>query len=357
MEPLRVALVGYGLAGSTFHAPLMRSCGLQITSVVTGDDARGAQVRRDLPEATVLPEVSRLWERAEQHDLVVIATDNRSHAPLARAAVDHRLPVVVDKPLAVSAAEAAGVVTAARSAQVPLTVFQNRRWDSDQLTLRRLMGAGTMGQVLRYESRFERWRPVLDPAKWRESTPADEGGGLLLDLGSHLVDQALQLFGPVTSVYAEVTAHRGGADDDVFVALTHEAGTRSHLWAGAMTGAPGPRLRVLGSDAALVVSELDGQEQALRDGRLPVDDTWGREPAGGAVLRRGAQSEAVTSERGRWDLFYPGVAAMVRDGAPPPVDPHGAVETLVVLEAARASAASGVVVRMRLPEDPAPPRG
>jgi predicted dehydrogenase len=180
----------------------------------------------------------------------------------------------------------------------------------------------------------------------REALPAEQCGGLLLDLGSHVVDQALHLFGPARSVYAEVDARRGVADDDVFVALEHVSGVRSHLWAGALAGAPGPRLRVLGSRGAYVIGPLDGQEDVLvRDGRLPdggwaePEDSWGR-------LARGTQSRVVPSERGRWDLFYPAVASAVRGEGRVPVEPGDAVRTLEVLEAARRSAASRAVVTL-----------
>jgi predicted dehydrogenase len=168
-------------------------------------------------------------------------------------------------------------VTRAERAGVLLSVFQNRRWDSDQLTLRRLMAEGALGTITRYESRFERWRPEPDPAKWREARPPEQGGGVLLDLGSHLVDQALVLFGPATHTYAEVNARRRvSGDDDVFIALRHASGTISHLWASAVAPSPGPRLRVQGTAGGFLVSGLDPQEAALRAGARPdTASEWG----------------------------------------------------------------------------------
>jgi len=254
--------------------------------------------------------------------------------------------VVVDKPLALTSAEAAGLVDAASAARVPLTVFQNRRWDSDQLTLRRLVQDGVLGTVLRYESRFERWRPQPRADSWREALPAAAGGGLLLDLGSHLVDQALQLFGPALRVYAEIDSRRGVSDDDVFVAVEHVTGVRSHLWAGALAGAPGPRLRVLGSAGAFVVDPLDGQEDQLRaSGHLPVGGLEVAPQSYGRLVR-GDLVEPVASERGRWDLFYPAMAAAVAGLGPVPVDPADAVRTLELIEAARLSAAEHRVVAL-----------
>jgi predicted dehydrogenase len=344
---LRVAIIGYGLSGRVFHAPLIAATpGLTVTSVVTASPERQAEVARDHPAARTLSSPDRLWER-DDHDLVVLATPNDTHLPLATAAIDHGLPVVVDKPLAVTAARAEQLVGRAQSAGVLLTVFQNRRWDADHLTLRRLLAGGHLGEVYRYESRFERWRPVPKAGSWRETLAPEQGGGLLLDLGSHLVDQALTLFGPVTEVYAEVDARRGlAAEDDVFIALRHVSGTISHLRASAVTAAPGPRLRVLGSEAGFVLTRLDSQEDRLRAGERPdtVPD-WGEEPeAHRGRLVTGDASVPVPGERGDWPQFYALLAAAVRDGGPPPVDPLDAVAALHVLEHARSSAATRATI-------------
>ena len=192
-----VALLGYGLAGSVFHAPFISTTpGLRLSVIVTGNEERREQVGREHPGVEVVGTADEVWERAAELDLAVIATPNKSHLPLGLAALEAGLAVVVDKPLALNAAEARSLVDAAAEHGLMLTAFQNRRWDGDFLTLRRLLDANELGRVHRFESRFERWRPQLGDG-WRERTPAAEGGGLLLDLGSHLVDQAVQLFGPV----------------------------------------------------------------------------------------------------------------------------------------------------------------
>jgi scyllo-inositol 2-dehydrogenase (NADP+) len=355
MPELRLAIIGYGLAGSVFHAPLIAATpGLCVAAIVTSNEQRQAQARREHPEAHLLHGSEALWELADELDGVVIATANDSHVELAMRAIDRGLATVVDKPLAPSARDAQRLVAHAQAQHTLLTVFQNRRWDSDQLTLARLIAEGALGQVLRYESRFERWRPEARPGAWRERSTPEQGGGLLLDLGSHLVDQALSHFGPVSAVYAEIASLRGTpADDDVFIALTHSSGTISHLHASALTAAPGPRLRVLGSEAALIVRELDSQEERLRAGQRP--DTaadWGAEPAHAhSRLITGEQSVPLVPERGAWQRFY----ELFRDamdahsqGQEPslPVDPHDAVEALLVLDAARRSAAEHCVIRL-----------
>jgi scyllo-inositol 2-dehydrogenase (NADP+) len=338
----RVALIGYGLAGSVFHGPLIDATpGLELATVVTGDPGRSAAARERYPGVTVEADPGAVFGRASEHGLVVVATPNDAHAPLAARAIEAELPVVVDKPLAPTATAARGLVEIAEGREVPLTVFHNRRWDSDQLTLRRLIAEGRLGEVRRYESRFERWRPQPRGDAWRETASPEQGGGVLLDLGTHLVDQALVLFGPVREVHGEVEHRHGGpADDDAFIALEHESGVRSHLWMSTVAPAPGPRLRVAGSEAGFVVEGLDGQEDALRSGARPDGDDWGTEPESNwGRLVRGEESEPVPSADGDWPAFYARLAAALDGGGPLPVDPRDAVRVIEILERARANRA------------------
>jgi predicted dehydrogenase len=329
MGDLRAAIIGYGLAGSVFHAPLIDATpGLAVAAIVTGNAERQAEAGAAHPGARVVPDADALFERAGDIDLVVVATPNATHAPLALRALEAGLPVVVDKPLAPTAAAARELVDRAAELGLLLTVFHNRRWDSDFLTLRRLIAEGALGEVVRFESRFERWRPEPKAGAWREETSPEDGGGLLLDLGVHLVDQATVLFGEVSEVHAEIEHRRGGvADDDVFLALRHSSGTISHIWASVIAAAPGPRMRVLGDRAAYVIDELDGQEAALRSGTEPAEQ-WGR-------LHRSDGSEALRSEPGAWPVFYRDLERAIREGGEPPVDPRDGVAALEVLEEAR----------------------
>jgi scyllo-inositol 2-dehydrogenase (NADP+) len=345
---LRVAIVGYGLSGRFFHAPLIAATeGLAVATVVTSNADRQAVVTTEHPAARVVTSADELWA-GPAHDLVVVATPPDAHAELAMRAIERGIPVVVDKPIAPNAGEAEALVERAERAGSLLTVFQNRRWDSDHLTLKRLIDDDRLGAVIRYESRFERWRPAPDASAWREADGPAAGGGQLLDLGSHLVDQALQLFGPATHIYAEVDARRGSpGDDDAFIAL-RLSGVISHLRISAVTAAPGPRLRVLGTKSSYVIEHLDSQEDRLRAGQRPdtVPD-WGVEPASHwGRLVTGEDSTPVASEPGDWPRFYSQLAGAIPGDGSIPVDPRDAIEALRVLDAARRSAAERIVIEL-----------
>ncbi|MEU6252055.1 Gfo/Idh/MocA family oxidoreductase [Streptomyces sp. NPDC047043] len=351
--PLRVGLVGYGLAGSVFHAPLIAATeGLVLDTVVTSNPERQEQARAGFPDVRVAATPDELFDRAAELDLVVVASPNKTHVPLATTALKAGLPVVVDKPIAGTAAEARELSALAEERGLLLSVFQNRRWDNDFLTLQQLLAEGELGDVWRFESRFERWRPQ-PKGGWRESGDPAEIGGLLYDLGSHLVDQALVLFGPVTTVYAESDIRRPGAeaDDDTFIALTHANGVRSHLYATATTAQLGPRFRVLGSQAGYVKYGLDPQEAALRAGDRPGPE-WGREPeslygrlgAGESPLTGGGTP--VSTLPGDYPSYYAAVTRALNDDGPNPVTALEAAAALDVLEAARRSARDGVAVTL-----------
>jgi scyllo-inositol 2-dehydrogenase (NADP+) len=348
MSQLKVALMGYGVAGEHFHGPLIHATpGLELTAIVTSNAERATRAAERYPAASVIAP-DEIWKTAGSYDLAVVATANASHLSLGLAALQAGLPLVVDKPLATSANEAQQLVVAAADAGRLLTVFQNRRWDSDFLALRKLLDAGELGTVYRYESRFERWRPTPKPG-WRESGDPAAGGGLLTDLGSHLVDQAIFLFGPVSEVFATLDRRRPGVEveDDAFIALNHVSGERSTLWVSAVAAQLGPRLRVLGSKAAYVVDGLDGQEDALRAGGDPTSADWGVEsPGRWGKLIVGDEERPIPRGPGAYPAFYQGVRDAITMRGPAPVDPRDAVATLRVLDAARRSAEHAEVVRL-----------
>lgn len=348
-DPKRVALIGYGLAGSVFHAPLIAAtAGLRLTTIVTSDAERRAQARRDFPDARIVARAEELWSGAGDLDLVVVATPNRTHAPLARAAIEAGIAVAVDKPFATSAAEGRAIAAEARRRGVLLTVFQNRRWDGDFLTVQRLVRQGALGTPIVLESSFERWRP--EPrGGWKDRADPGDATGVLFDLGSHLIDQALVLLGPVRTVYAELRCVRAGSAvvDDAFVALVHAAGARSHLHASLVTAQPGPRFRVLGTAGAYVKHGLDPQEERLRAGARPSSG-WGEEPPDrwGAV-GAGERVERVATEPGAYPAFYGMLATAIRSGGPLPVDPADSITGLEIIGAAMRSSAEQRVIEIQ----------
>lgn len=345
---VNIGLAGYGSAGRGFHAPLVQAAGMSVVAVSTSRPERVDQVRTDLPGARVVADLAELLQVGGL-DLVVLATPSGDHLAHARQVIDAGIPLVVDKPLAVTAGEALEVVDAAARAGVPLTVFQNRRFDSEHATLREVIRAGRLGEVFRAELRWERWRPVPRD-RWRETAAADEGGGLLLDLHTHLIDEVVDLFGPVQSVYAEIAAHTTRAEDDAFLACRHTSGVVSHLGATSLAGAPGPRIRVLGNRGAFVLNEFaDDADDVYPDLANPDEHHCGWVYAG---AQRDAAPRAATTQAD----FYRAVAGALALPDPQPampVDPRDAVHVLAVIDAARASAGHQMVECVRTPGESA----
>ena len=348
-ETVRVGIIGYGLAGAVFHAPLVAAtAGMRVAAIVTGNSERQAQARRDYPDAVIYASADDLWANRATLDLVVVATPNRVHVALGVAALEAGLAVVVDKPLAPSSADALRLIEAGKQSGKPFSVFQNRRWDNDFLTIQRLIAADLLGPLTRFESRFERFRPVPKADAWRELGNPEEAGGLLFDLGAHLIDQALVLFGRPVTVYAEVNTRRPGAvvDDDTFVALRFANDAVAHLWMSAIPRRLGPRIRLVGLRGVYEKDNLDPQEDALRTGLRPGMEGWGQEPRerwGRLSTQVGdvALESRVETAAGRYEAFYAGMRDAIRHGAPVPVNPLDAVATLRVIEAARESARDG----------------
>jgi predicted dehydrogenase len=343
MTPVRFGLVGYGFGGRYFHAPLIASAPeCELVGVMTSSAERQALVARELPGTATFATLAALVDAGVE--AVAISTPADTHSSLTEQALQLGLAVVCDKPFALDPEAARHTVDLAEQRGLLLSPYQNRRWDSDFLTVRKLVADGELGTVTRFESRFERYAPQRGPGK--------SGGGTMLDFGSHLADQALVLLGPAVSVYAEWRIRESGLDDDVFVALTHASGARSHLSGSWSQSAPGPRYRVTGTEATYVLGPADTQENALIAGETPASlaARWGLEPPEShGTLYRGAASEPYATERGRWDLFYATFAGAVRGNNPPPVNPHDAVATATVLAAAKSSAASGSVVAVPAP--------
>lgn len=345
MTPLRTVMFGYGFAGAWIHDPLIRAVpGLAISAVVTSSPQRAGLARSRDPDVLVFSTVEEALDVVDA-DLAVVATPNRYHVELAVASMKAGMTVVVDKPLANNADDARLVTDEAQRLGQALAVFHNRRWDGDFLTVKQLLRTGRLGTVHRLTSRFDRWVPDR-ASNWRDDDP-ESGGGLLLDLGSHLVDQAIVLLGPITSVYCELRTLNPGrqSDDDVFISLQHRAGAASHLYASSLEGEPATRFHVSGSEGAYVKEGKDIQEERLLAGEPVVPGRSGREPPQSwGKIARGAAVETVETAIGDWSAFYRQLVAHLTEGAPIPVTGDDACEVLRVLDAARLSARNGTVV-------------
>jgi predicted dehydrogenase len=343
MDPVRFGLVGYGFGGRYFHAPLLHAAQeCELVGVVTSSPERRALVGDELPGVPTLATLEELV--AAGAEAVAISTPADTHSPLTDQALGLGLAVVCDKPFALDGPAALATVELAEQRGLALSPYQNRRFDSDFLTVKKLVDEGAMGEVTRFESRFERYAP--------DRGPGPSGGGTLRDFGSHLADQALFLLGPVTSVYAEFTVRANGLDDDVFVAFTHAGGARSHWSGGWRQSAPGPRYRVTGSSGTFILAAGDTQEDLLLAGATPatLGERWGVEPEDAwGRLFRATGTEVVPTQRGRWDTYYPAFARAVRGVGPLPVEPRDAVATATVLDAARVSAQTGAVFTVAAP--------
>jgi predicted dehydrogenase len=337
---LKVGLIGYGYAGKTFHAPLISAVpALDLVAVASSD---AAKVHADWPQATVHATPAELIVR-DDLDLVVIATPNDTHHPLARAALLAGRHVVVDKPFTVALDDARELVALARKRRLLLSVFHNRRWDGDFLTLRRLMDEGALGRVVEMSSRHDRYRPEVRQ-RWRES--AGPGAGLWFDLGPHLIDQALQLFGRPRAIALERDLTRDGAlSDDWFHASLRYDRLHVHLHAGMLAAASAPRFAVHGTLGSFVKDGLDAQEDALKAGlrpTWPAHADWGRDPGRASLVTRASDGAAaitpVTMEAGAHMAYFAAIAAAIRNEAPNPVAPEEALNVMALIELGIASA-------------------
>lgn len=346
VDPCGVAVVGYGLAGRSFHAPFVEAVeGLRLAAIVTADPARRAKAAADHPATAILGRVEDVLARPDI-DVVVVATPNRFHVPIGIQAFAAGRHVVVDKPIAMDVREAETLIDSARRAGRLLSVFQNRRWDGDFLTVRRLIAEGTLGPIDSLESRFERSNPV--GPEWRESGP--EAAGPLRDLGAHLVDQSLILFGPAQRVWAQLDRRRPGTevDDSAFVAIDHASGVRSRLWTSLIAAHVEPRIRLRGVGGEYVKDGLDIQEAQILAGLLPSAKDFGDEPSErwGRLYRVNGPTSPVPTERGRYAAFYELLRDAIRGLGPVPVDPIDSLRVLRVLDAAERAATTGTVQAM-----------
>ncbi len=342
MEPIRVGLVGYGMAGQVFHAPLITSIpGLRLQTVVERSSERSAE---RYPWVQIARSLDALLADTEI-ELVVIATPNSTHFDFARQALQAGKHVVVDKPFTNTSKQAATLIRLAADAGRILSIFQNRRWDGDFLTVRRLLDAGMLGDPVEYEACFDRFRPERRPGAWREQDLP--GSGLLYDLGSHLIDQALVLFGLPQRLSAAVQIQREWARvDDAFDVHLDYGGLQVWLRAGMLMRSPRPRFRVQGSTGSYVKSGTDPQEESLKAGLVPDGPHWGQDEAANwghlqAEIHGLRLDGRIETLPGNYPAFYENLVQAIRHGADLAVRPEQALRTIRIIELARESGEEG----------------
>jgi scyllo-inositol 2-dehydrogenase (NADP+) len=335
---VHLGLVGFGLAGQAFHAPLVRAVpGLKLACIL---ERHGALAQQKYPDVRVARTLDELLAD-EEIRLCVIATPNSSHFDLAQRCLLAGRDVVIDKPFTATFEEAAKLIHIAEERGRLLTVFQNRRWDGDFLTVQKLIVSGSLGRVVSYESNYDRYRPTLKPNTWRERK--DPGSGILFDLGSHVLDQAFVLFGTPQAVTADVFAEREGTvvDDAYFVRLEYP-GMHALLRSNMLACAPGPRFLVHGTNGSFIKHGVDAQEHALRQGRIPSGPEWGENPESewGTLHAPNAENivtRKLKTESGDYRLFYANVRDAILQGAPLAVPAREALRTMRALELAAQS--------------------
>ncbi len=341
MQTIGVGLIGYGLGGRAFHAPyVMATPGMVLRAVVSRD---AAKVQADLPDMRVVPSVAALLAEPGI-DLVIVSSPDALHAEHATAALAAGRHVLVDKPFATSLADARALAEAAVAAGRLLTVFHNRRWDADFLTLRALIADGRLGDVVHVESRFDRWRPA--PATtWKEA----RAGGSWLDLGPHLVDQVLVLFGRPEAITADIATLRPGAPaPDYFHATLRYPDRRVILQSSKLVADHGLRFAVHGTRGSWIKHGTDLQEAATVAGLPPAGAEWGHDPQPGLLTTGdpGAPRVTVANRHGDYRLFWHALAAAIRGEGPNPVPPAEALMVMEVLDAGLRSASQHRMVAL-----------
>lgn len=328
---MRAGLFGYGLAGRTFHAPFLKAAGFEIAAIQTNNPERIAQAKSDFPNANICQDAAQLLGAGL--DLAVVASINTAHEVNTKAAIDAGVAVVVDKPMATTLAGTRELFNYAESKQVPITVYFNRLWDSDTLTIKEILRSQPelIGTPHRFDGRFERFRPDLAAQSWREQLSSQHGGGLLLDLQSHLLSTAIDCFGPAKLKFARVQRVRGASDDDVLLVIEHGSGMVSSLSASAIAGAPGPRVRLLGNKGALVVQDLDPQEALLRSGSYHSGDKRSK-----VELHRGAERQEIEAVPGDYGAFYRKMFDFLKGSGDLPVSKTLALQVAEIIDQARA---------------------
>jgi len=336
---IEVGLVGFGLAGRAFHAPVIRAVpGLHLAAIL---QRSGTEASEKYPDVQIVRTLDELLSMSEIR-LIVIATPNETHYPFARQCLEAGRDVVVDKPFTTTLKEAVSLVQFAKQANRLLTVYQNRRYDGDFQAIRKLVEAGGLGRIVRLETSYDRFRPQLKPGAWRES--ARPGSGILFDIAPHLIDHALVLFGLPQAVTADVRTERenSAADDAFDIMLHYPNGMRAVLRSSILAAAPRPRFILLGTQGSFVKQTFDPQEMNLRRGYIPSDTAWGAEPEENwgvltVPLGDSFEQRRIPSATCDYRDYYSNLRDALLGRAALAVTPHYALHVMRILDMARES--------------------
>jgi predicted dehydrogenase len=343
-NPINVGLVGFGLAGRVFHAPLIHANpNLRLTHIL---ERRSDEAQKRYPEAKIVRDLQSLLRESSVH-LIVVATPNTSHLEIAAQSLQAGKHVVVDKPFTITSADADELIAVSKKVGRVLSVFQNRRWDGDFLTVRQMLDQAVIGRLAEFHSRFDRFRPGVRPEAWREQS--GPGSGVLFDLGSHLIDQAVVLFGNPTGIYADLRMQKDGAVAvDNFEVQLHYPNLKVTLHAGSLVCEPSPRFLLYGTKGTYQKFGLDPQEEALKQGSIPCGPGWGEEPedAWGTLAQRdGVLSRAkYRTLAGNYPAYYTNVYRAITGQDELAVKPEQSRNVIRLIELAELSARDGRVV-------------
>ncbi|RVU86663.1 oxidoreductase [Leucothrix sargassi] len=339
---IKTALIGYGFSSQTFHIPfLLCNSDYQITAI---SSSKPDVVKQALPDVTVYSDAQQLIREADV-DLVIITTPNEYHFPLAKLALEQGKHIVIEKPFVTNTQDGLALIELAEQQQRVASVFQNRRWDGDFLTIKKLIEEGKLGEVKRFESHFSRFRPI-PKKRWRENDAL--GSGILFDLGPHLIDQALQLFGMPSAITAQCRAMREGAQSvDFFHMVLHYPEHLAILEASPYNAAPNARFNVQGNTAQYLVQGLDPQEDRLKAGILPKYSSWSQEDEENfGQLYSEEQIKTIPTERGRYQCYFAELAAAIQTGAATPVPMSEALQNIQLIELAMQSSDKGQTIQV-----------
>lgn len=333
MKKIKTALIGYGLSGSVFHGPILKCHeGFEVHTIFVRDPEKKLSAARDFPEAHVTSELLEISENPEI-ELVVICSPNIQHVSLGVQMLNADKHILIEKPFTVTTDEALTLIDLAKSKNLKLGVYHNRRFDGDFLTVQQLVNKASFGRLTAFESHFDRYRPEFKDNSWREK--AIPGSGVLYDLGSHLIDQALCLFGMPEELYADLSKERLGEADDAFELLLYYPDFKVTLKASSLIKEPTPRFALYGTDGAYVKYGMDPQEDALKAGDLPTTPTWGTEdPSAYGLLNHGTTREYIPTLAGSYPAFYTKVYEAIVNHGEMPVSGEDGLRVIRIIEGA-----------------------